>query len=195
MLRIAVIIAVAGAGVGAACRAPLPGPDLRWREARERTVLQALPAELQAEFPGLAYFAYDRAARIRAMVEQVQPQALRLATSDGRVREAVRVGRVRIRLPDGAAELSLFRLPGGDGAVAENLFLPFRDAGAGKETYPAGRYVDVTPLPGGVVELDFNRAYNPDCAYGIAASCPVAPAENTVAFLIRAGEMMPPARP
>ncbi len=42
------------------------------------------------------------------------------------------------------------------------------------------------------MSLDFNRAYNPDCAYGITGRCPITPPENTVKFAIEAGEMMPP---
>lgn len=118
-----------------------------------------------------------------------RPGRLTLATSDGRARPASRVGTLRFVVPGGEGVLSVFRL---DDVPEARLFLPFRDAAAGAETYGAGRYVEVRPLPGGLVEVDFNRAYNPDCAYGIAASCPLAPAENTLPFPVRAGEMAPP---
>ena len=42
-----------------------------------------------------------------------------------------------------------------------------------------------------MLAIDFNRAYNPDCAYGIAGECPIAPEENTVPLAVRAGEMVP----
>lgn len=152
----------------------------------------ALPESHRPTFAGLVFFPFDPDARVRVMVEPLSPpQPLRMATSDGQVRDAVRMGRVRLRLPGGQAHLTLFQLDPGNLSGAGELFLPFRDAGAGSDTYAAGRYVAVRPLSGGVVEIDFNRAYNPDCAYGIAASCPIAPEENTLPFLVRAGERLP----
>lgn len=98
-------------------------------------------------------------------------------------------------MPAGDALLSVYRLDDLSAELPEHLFLPFRDAGAGSETYGAGRYVDVEPLAGGVVAVDFNRAYNPDCAYGISAQCPITPAENTLPFAVCAGEMTPLGHP
>ena len=178
--------------VAVSCGAPTPGPEIRYRREREQAVRSELPPALAARFEGLRYFPYDPAARLRAMIQPVDPpEALRIAASDGSVRPAHRVGRVRVRLPGGEATLTVFRLDDMEPRDADHLFLPFRDAGAGKETYGAGRYVEVESLPGGLVGIDFNRAYNPDCAYGIAAQCPITPPENTVAFAVRAGEMIP----
>ena len=189
-----VLLLAGGVGLGvAACGALTPGEEVRWRRDRESAVRHALSEQSRPAFAGLAFFPYDPSARVRVMVEPVTPpQHLRLAASDGRVRDALRVGRVRPRLPGGQAALAVFQLDPGSTSGDRELFLPFRDAGAGSDTYAAGRYVAVRPLPGGVVEIDFNRAYNPDCAYGIAASCPVAPDENTLPFPVRAGERLPP---
>lgn len=183
-----------GAGVlalgAAACRTEPPAAEREWRAARLVAVREQLPAARRAAFDGLRFFRHDTHARVRAVLEQVQPVTrLTLATSDGRARPASRVGTLRFLLPGGEGVLTVFRL---DDAPDPHLFLPFRDATAGSETYGAGRYVEVHPLAGGLVEVDFNRAYNPDCAYGIAASCPVTPAENTLPFAVRAGEMAPP---
>ena len=71
----------------------------------------------------------------------------------------------------------------------DELFIPFRDATSGKETYGAGRYVEAEPLGGGRFTLDFNRAYNPYCAYNDAWRCPLPPSENWLAVAIRAGEL------
>jgi len=68
------------------------------------------------------------------------------------------------------------------------LFLPFRDATSGVETYGAGRYLDVDPEPAGTVVVDFNMAYNPFCAYDDASSCALPPYENWLPVPIRAGE-------
>ena len=70
------------------------------------------------------------------------------------------------------------------------LFLPFKDRTTGKDTYPAGRYVDLEGPDGGPFVLDFNRAYNPSCAYGEPErfQCPVTPAENTLSVAVSVGE-------
>ncbi len=68
------------------------------------------------------------------------------------------------------------------------LFVPFRDATSGMESYGAGRYLEPEPAPGGRLHVDFNYAYNPYCAYNDAWSCPLPPAENTLRVPIRAGE-------
>jgi uncharacterized protein (DUF1684 family) len=173
-----------------ACRGPLPSSELEWRHGRELAVEKALPAAQRAGFAGLRFYPYDPAVRFRVMLQPAAaPQPLRLAASDGSVRPAHRVGRVRLDFPGGVGTLAVYRLD--DMGDSEALFLPFRDAGAGSETYGAGRYVDVERLTGDVVEIDFNRAYNPDCAYGITAQCPITPEENTLPFKVEAGEMMP----
>ncbi len=152
-----------------------------------------IPPTAAVQFKGLRFYPFDPAYRVRAMLEPViPPEPLRLAASDGQARPAHRVGRVRLRFPGGEAVLSVYRLDDVRARYPDELFLPFRDAGAGTETYGAGRYLEIERLPGGVVSLDFNRAYNPDCAYGISAQCPITPQENTMPFAIKAGEMVPP---
>jgi uncharacterized protein (DUF1684 family) len=189
-----VVAAAAGAALAvASCRPPLPTPELTYRREREQAVRAELPPPAAAHFKGLRYYPYDPSCSFRAMLEPiVPPEALEIAASDGRQRPAHRVGRVQLTFPGGTAVLTVFQLDDMQASYPDELFLPFRDAGAGKDTYGAGRYVDVMRLPGGVVSLDFNRAYNPDCAYGISGSCPITPPENTVPFAVSAGEMMPP---
>jgi uncharacterized protein (DUF1684 family) len=70
------------------------------------------------------------------------------------------------------------------------LFFIFKDRTAGKTTYPAGRflYADM-PKHGDTVELDFNKAYNPPCAYTPYATCPLPRSENHLALAVEAGEL------
>ncbi len=76
----------------------------------------------------------------------------------------------------------------------EGLFFVFRDATAGKTTYPPGRflYVDHRPAPGTTFTLDLNRAYNPPCAFSEFTTCPLPPRQNILAAPIEAGEKYPP---
>lgn len=74
-------------------------------------------------------------------------------------------------------------------AGAKSLFYIFRDQTSTHETYGAGRFLD-GPLPkGGTVTLDFNRAYNPPCAFTPYATCPLPPKENRLPVRIEAGEL------
>ncbi len=69
-----------------------------------------------------------------------------------------------------------------------NLFFIFRDLTSGKETYPAGRFLDADPPKDGKVTLDFNKAYNPPCAFTPYATCPLPPRQNHLPARIEAGE-------
>lgn len=72
------------------------------------------------------------------------------------------------------------------------LFLPFTDATNYTETFGGGRYIDLRTgdIRNGEIELDFNKAYNPYCAYKGGYNCPIPPAENKMPFPIRAGEKL-----
>ena len=68
------------------------------------------------------------------------------------------------------------------------MFVPFRDGTSGRETYGPGRYLTLELNESDEYELDFNRAFNPYCAYTDAFECGFAPAENDLPVPVRAGE-------
>ena len=70
---------------------------------------------------------------------------------------------------------------------------PFADLTTGKETYPAGRYLDLQPTATGFYTIDFNQAYNPTCAYNESYECPYPPPSNRLKVAIRAGRKARPA--
>lgn len=175
-----------------ACQAPLPEAERRFRQGRSEAIRQALPQELAKNFPGIPYFPYDPAFVVRAVLQPlVPPEPLVIAASDGSQRPAHRVGRVQVSLPTGTAVLTVYQLDDLRQRYPDHLFLPFRDALAVVETYGAGRYLEVERLASGVVELNFNRAYNPDCAFGLTGRCPITPKENWLSFPVPAGEKLP----
>lgn len=154
-----------------------------------------LPASARAGFSGLDYFPLDPRWRYAGFVERFPaPEKMTVVTTNGQLRPCERVGRVTFDRDGRLLALQVYRLldlpdrPGGEG-----LFLPFKDATTGKQTYPAGRYVDLEGPEGGPFTLDFNRAYDPSCAYGDAGrfQCPVTPAENTLPVPVEAGERGP----
>lgn len=68
-----------------------------------------------------------------------------------------------------------------------HLFLPFSDTTCGKESYIGGRYIDMEIQKGTTWIIDFNKAYNPYCAYNYKYSCPIVPLENDLEIAILAG--------
>jgi uncharacterized protein len=170
-----------------------------FREARDelfRTHPQSALDDLQkAQFRGLEYFEYDPALRFLVPLEtDVEPDVLEFQLSEDGLVRAQRFGRVRFVLDGHECSLSLFWLLGYGGGV----FLPFRDATGGQETYGGGRYLldtikhadlgRVHGEAGDLVVIDFNYAYNPSCAYNPRWVCPLSPPENRLSVPIRAGE-------
>ena len=142
-----------------------------------------LTVEQRSHFGGLRYFADDPALRFTVTVDPAGAGGVEdVETSDGSSEALSRAGIVRFDV--GGERVSLVAF-----AQEENLFIPFRDSTNGNETYGAGRYVEAEPLGDGRFELDFNRAYNPYCAYNDAWRCPLPPRENWLAVPIRAGEL------
>ncbi len=146
-----------------------------------------LTPEQQATFSGLAYFPDDRSLAIQATLETDGvdlDETITMQTTTGDEQRYRRTGVVRFEVEGRAAQVTLFTSPD-----MHEWFLPFRDATSGKETYGAGRYLEVDPSgPDGRVVVDFNVAYNPYCAYNPEWSCPIPPGENWLAVPIRAGE-------
>ena len=70
-----------------------------------------------------------------------------------------------------------------------HLFIPFNDKTNGVETYDAGRYIDLEIPKGDTIVIDFNKAYNPYCAYNDGYSCPIPPEENNLEVEVKAGVM------
>jgi uncharacterized protein len=76
-------------------------------------------------------------------------------------------------------------------AYKDHLFLPFKDVSNGEETYGGGRYMDLSRLDifdGSTITIDFNKCYNPWCAYSDGYSCPIPPVENHLEIAVPAGE-------
>ena len=147
-------------------------------------------------FAGLHYFDFDPAYRVKAKLEPGDGSELSIDTGgeDGAVRYR-RVGRLALILNGEHCDLTVLSLV----QYAGGLFVPFRDATSGHETYGGGRYLfdtakdtdglvlETTPGSRDVV-IDFNFAYNASCAYSPRWACPLAPPENHVNMAVRAGE-------
>lgn len=137
-------------------------------------------------FPGLRYFPTDPAWKIRARWERLaNPVTTRVDMVSG-VTEAVT-----------QTHVARFSVAGQDIALtpthskgAQPMFV-IRDATSGRETYGASRFLLGDVLDEDAIQLDFNRLYNPPCAFTDLAICPLPPPGNILRFRIEAGELAP----
>jgi uncharacterized protein (DUF1684 family)/TRAP-type mannitol/chloroaromatic compound transport system permease small subunit len=180
----------------------ISGPEAMAEFRRRRDELfkthpqSPIEPEERFAFMSLTYFAPDPAYRVKARFEAGRGDTLVIDTggADGAVRYR-RAGRLVFELNGEACELTVLGLQ----QYAGGLFVPFKDATSGHETYGGGRYLFDTAknTDGLVLELevdsqdvtiDFNYAYNPSCVYSPRWACPLAPPENLLKVAIRAGE-------
>ncbi|MDH3500030.1 MAG: DUF1684 domain-containing protein [Acidimicrobiia bacterium] len=142
-----------------------------------------IPHGGRLDWRGLSYFEPLADLVFDLPIDPGDGSELSVQMSDGQIRAYRRAGHITFEVEGDRVRLTLLEMDGHD-----RLFVPFRDSTSGKETYGAGRYLDVTPRGDGTVTTDFNYAYNPYCAYDDAYSCPLPPAENRLRVPIRAGE-------
>lgn len=141
-------------------------------------------------FTELYYFPVDTELVFRAALHKYNiPEQIIIGTTTGQEREAKKYGYFEFEIDDQPARLYAYKFTAHKGTeLEEYLFVPFKDATSGNETYGGGRYMDLTEETPGVVLVDFNDAYNPYCVYNEIYSCPIPPEENHLTVAIRGGE-------
>ncbi len=147
-------------------------------------------ATLHEEFKDLKYYKPDLNYRINATLTPIKDKnVIVLSTSDGKEQKYLAYARATFTLDGVECKLLILEVME-MGPQRGKLFLAFADETSGRETYGAGRYLDIKKVPVATsVLLDFNKAYNPYCAYNDSYSCPFPPTENVLKVAIRAGEM------
>jgi uncharacterized protein (DUF1684 family) len=141
-------------------------------------------SSFRREFTGLHWFPVDEAWRITAeFVPYNPPKQIPVLDITGNTERQPCPGYAVFQI-----DRKQYRLE--PVAEGDRLFFIFRDQTAGKETYPAGRFFYSDAPRDGKVVLDFNKAYNPPCAFTPYATCPLPPAQNRLAVRIPAGELV-----
>jgi len=148
-----------------------------------------IPPQDKPRFKGLEYYPPDPGYRFELELhEHPEQQVVRMAYTKGNEQDFLCWGEFRFKIAGNKQSLQAYKRI----REEETLFVPFKDATSGKETYGAGRYIDLEPdtdrTADGKWVLDFNQAYNPWCAYSEAYTCPVVPVENWLEPPIHAGE-------
>jgi hypothetical protein len=187
--------------IAAACTSGPAPPDEssavqsaeEWRAVREQYMREdrdsPVPPEKRDQLLPLRYYPTDVSYVVPAELKVAdQRPVFEMPTSTGTIRRMERVGILEFTLQGQPMSLAAFVE---EGQPLESLFVPFADMTTGIDTYSAGRYLDIEPTPTGLYEINFNKAYNPSCAYNERYECPYPPSSNRMKVAIRAGEKAP----
>ena len=140
------------------------------------------------KFGGLNYYPPDSNFAFKLELnEHAEKKTMEVKDSKGNDRQFICWGEFHFDLDGVIHTLQAYKSEAGE----ERLFVPFKDSTSGKETYGAGRYLDMEleeHFSDGKWTLDFNEAYNPWCAYSHNYACPLVPSENWLKVPIQAGE-------
>ncbi|MHB8604845.1 MAG: DUF1684 domain-containing protein [Thermoplasmatota archaeon] len=165
-----------------------------WWKARERWFVESPESPLaepaRKAFAGIPRWPDDPRWRLSAILVREPRRPSLLGATGADTPKFVRVGQAEFTFGGRAWRLTVFEP---EAKVDEPyIFIPFRDATSGKETYGGGRYLDTDPpREDGRFTLDFNMSYHPFCVYDEAWACTIPPMENRLDVPVHAGERWP----
>lgn len=139
------------------------------------------------------FYEVDISYRVNAVFKRIDDkEGFEMNTSSGKKKRYFKYGVLAFRLHDSLLHLFVYQSEAlmKKEELKDYLFIPFGDATSGFESYGGGRYIDlsVSAIRNNHVILDFNKAYNPYCAYTTGYNCPLPPVENLLTAAIPAGE-------
>ncbi|HNR85220.1 MAG TPA: DUF1684 domain-containing protein [Taishania sp.] len=152
-----------------------------------------LNSEEKNNIQSFDWFSINKDYRVKAKFKVKKGKKFEIPTSSGRTKLYQSRGYVVFELHQQKVKLYVYQdvKLSQQEAYKDYLLLPFKDLTNGKETYGAGRYLDLKMPEKSTVILDFNLAYNPYCAYSHRYNCPIPPKENHLQISIQAGEKNP----
>lgn len=141
----------------------------------------------------LRFYEADSAYKVMANLEILQDEKpFKIPTYAGTTANYIRYAKASFVLKGQPLTMTLYKniALANHSTYSDYLFIPFTDQTNGKETYGGGRYLDlrISNITDHKIEIDFNKAYNPYCAYSDGYRCPIPPEENHLSFNITAGE-------
>ena len=148
-----------------------------------------LTDEQKEIFKSLSYFPVIEKYNIKAdFHKNDREQIVKISITDGTQREYLLFGNAHFHLDGKELNLTIYKPVK---SSEDYLFIPFYDETSADQTYGGGRYVEPELIDGGTIEIDFNTAYNPYCAYNHTYRCPIPPQDNSLIVSIPAGEKIP----
>lgn len=151
-----------------------------------------LTKEGLANFDSLGFFSIDSTYLVKAyLLKTPKSKPFKMLTTTSRKPDYRQYGKVAFVLKDTVCTLSVYESLRfkADTTRKHYLFLPFKDYTNGGESYGGGRFLDLEIPQSDTLIIDFNKAYNPYCAYNGRYSCPIPPKENALKLYIAAGVM------
>jgi uncharacterized protein len=146
-----------------------------------------IPRDQRHLFLGLKYFVPDLKLRFETKLHRYEsPDTVTMSTSKGTQQRFHRIGYFELEIAGGVLKVQAYKSAEREDS---DVFVPFRDATSGKESYGSARYLDLEERADDNYVVDFNYSYNPYCAYSEDYICPLPPKENWLEVAIRAGEM------
>jgi uncharacterized protein len=149
----------------------------------------------KSDLQNLHFYEADSAYKISADVEILKNEKVfKMPTFNGSSSDYYKYAHVNLVLDSKKIQMTLFKSVSlsTNPVYKDHLFLPFTDETNNKETYGGGRYIDLDAkeIVDNHIEIDFNKAYNPYCAYSDGYRCPVPPEENDLQLAVKAGEKL-----
>ena len=166
-----------------------------WQRKKNADFKDATKSPLIAKdrkaFVGLDFFEVDSSFVVKAILERTpDAEFFGMKTTTERLTRERIYGILTFELKGVQVKLNLYQ--GEEHLQTEGfedyLFLPFLDDSNGDSTYGGGRYIDLRIPKGNTIMIDFNKAYNPYCAYNEKFSCPIVPRVNRIGMLVNVGE-------
>ncbi len=154
---------------------------------KEKTILTDEDFE---DFSELEFYPIDLKYRVKAkFVRTPNESPFFMPTTTDRLPEYVKYGEAHFIIDGKELKLALYQstTPYDEDGYEDYLFLPFTDLTSGDGSYGGGRFLDARIPKGNKIIIDFNKAYNPYCAYNHKYSCPIPPKENDLLVRVEAG--------
>jgi uncharacterized protein len=164
------------------------------REEYKAAFLKSSSSPLkQEDFEYLRFYEPNEKFKVECtFVATKKGKPFELPTTAGKTKTYVKFGELRFEIDGQKHKLAVYQSLGlrTMPQYRDYLFIPFKDLTNGKESYGGGRYLDLrmNQIEGDKIHLDFNKAYNPYCAFSEGYSCPIPPKENHLKVAIEAGE-------
>jgi len=194
-MRFLLLLTTSFVTIAAAAQTPFAEQIADYRTTYKKDILASSggPLKVKEDLAYLQFFAPDSAYRVEATVQRTpKAEPFEMPTYSGATRPHVAYAVLTFQLNGKPQQLTIYKnlnlalRP----EYRDYLFLPFKDATSGETTYGGGRYLDFRTgdIKNDRLTLDFNKAYNPYCAYSEGYPCPIPPKINTLTVAVEAGE-------
>lgn len=166
-------------------------------EAYKQEYKKELSSIIKEDTAFVAFYKFNPKMMATAKVEILKNEPVfKMTTSSGKTKDAQKYAVLRFSLNGKSFKLFVYQLLAlkNKAETADDLFVPFTDFTCSNGSYGGGRYLDfkLTDIINGALAIDFNKAYNPYCAFTTGYNCPIPPRENDIPIAIKAGEKYNP---